>query len=87
MSAHRHDRRHDVHRDRRPSFRRAGTVVVVAGAALLPTCTWTRLRNARHEAGSVITTGSVNGAFGFVTVQPGDAFFETRGCAPWHRVN
>lgn len=52
-----------------------------------PICSWSRLRNARHEQGSAIASGSVDGLVGFVTIQAGDAYFETRGCEPWGRVN
>jgi hypothetical protein len=52
-----------------------------------PICSWSRLRNARHEEGSAIASGSVDGLVGFVTIQADDAYFETRGCEPWGRVN
>lgn len=60
----------------------AGTYSVRGNAV----CRWSRLRNARHDGTSVIDAGEVRGLVGVVTIEAGDAFFETRGCDPWRRI-
>jgi hypothetical protein len=59
----------------------------VYGARGSAICTWKRLSNARHDATSVIEEGTIGiGGFEVLTIQANDAFFETRGCEHWDRV-
>jgi hypothetical protein len=51
------------------------------------TCDWARLSNARHDGTSQIEHGELGpNEFKLLVIDANDAFFETRGCKPWERV-
>jgi hypothetical protein len=71
-----------------------GTYVVGPGmapgtyqSAVSPTgtCRWARLGAANGASGDIIDHGTATGPI-TVTIKASDKFFETKGCANWHRI-
>jgi hypothetical protein len=48
-------------------------------------CVWARLNSSSPSARSVVASGSTAGPV-TVTIKANDKFFETSGCASWHRL-
>jgi hypothetical protein len=58
----------------------------VAADAPVGVCTWVRLSSSNSsDPDSVIASQSSPGP-SYVTIEPGDAYFQTWGCTPWEKV-
>jgi hypothetical protein len=58
----------------------------VAADAPVGVCTWVRLSSSNaSDPDSVIASQSSPGP-SYVTIEPGDAYFQTLGCTPWEKV-